>query len=94
MVIDDNDFIDERVRVDQLGANAFDDLPNGRLLIASGDADRHRGGSLRRDEFIEIERAGDVGSARAHTSIVGETGSGSKAERRGTTDGWTAAVAR
>ncbi|MCE2808472.1 MAG: hypothetical protein LW869_08580, partial [Actinobacteria bacterium] len=41
----------------------------------------HRGGALDPDEFIKVERAGDVGAGRAHLSIVGETGLGGKADR-------------
>ena len=80
MVVDHDDFVDERASVDQLRANAFDDLPNRGLFVPGGDTHRHRGGAFDSDEFIEVERAGDVGAGGGHLSIVGETGPGGKAE--------------
>jgi hypothetical protein len=81
VIVDHDDLVDERASFDQLRANAFDDLSNGGLFVPGRDTHRHRGGAFDSDEFIKVERAGDVGARRGHLSIVGETGLGGKAER-------------
>lgn len=80
MVVDHDDFVDEGPSVNELGANAFDDLAHGGFFIAGRDAHRDRCRPFGRDEFIKIERAGDVDAGRAHLSIVGETGLRGKAD--------------
>ncbi|CAB4638446.1 unannotated protein [freshwater metagenome] len=80
MVIDHDDLVDERASLNQLGANAFDNLPNRGFFVSCRNADRHRGGAFDPDEFVEVERAGDVGAGRAHLPIVGEKAPGGKAE--------------
>ena len=62
VVVDDHDLVDEAEPVDQLGADGRHDGPDGRLLVAGGDAHRHRGAPLGGDEHVDREVGGVVGA--------------------------------
>jgi hypothetical protein len=80
VVVDHHDLVDEAQALDEPAADGGDDRADGRLLVAGGEAHRHRGRALHRDQRVDGEVIGVVGTyvRRDHVPMVPGRSSGGK----------------